>query len=64
MGKSYRLFEENQLATSPVSIMIQEEGETYRSIVHVEVSLLDTFSMVTLWVGQTKEAFLEEGTKR
>lgn len=45
-------------------MMIREECETYRCVVNVEVSLLDTFSMVTLWVGQTKEAFLEEGTKR
>lgn len=26
----------------------------------MEVSLLDTLTVVTLWVGQAKEAFLEE----
>lgn len=35
---------------------------TYRGVVEVKVSFLDTLAMVSLRVGQTKEAFLEERT--
>jgi len=33
----------------------------YRRVVKVEMSFLDAFTMVALWVGQTEEALLEKG---
>lgn len=35
-------------------------SDTDRSVVQVEMGLLDTLSMVSLWVGQAEESLLEE----
>lgn len=36
--------------------------ETYRSVINVEMRLLETLSMVSLRVGETKQSFFEEIT--
>jgi hypothetical protein len=38
----------------------RERSETNRCVVQVKMSLLQTFAMVPLWVGQAEESLLEE----
>lgn len=36
---------------------------THGSVVDMEMCLFDAFTMVSLWIGKTKESFLEERTR-